>query len=240
MAFDIRAIFTRSLGGRDEHPVPLRALPDEDVTDGDPPESPITAAGALAVNPETDDMAQGGATRATALIPEGVDAIPTAAIDDTSARGDDEVWDEQAICVSEVAVAAAMLRGPMTAARRDDLLESLREVPGLESLDDARLDALVTSLSSEAPRSLLESLEARLAEIVDELTDPSLRRAAYQLAVFFSEADGSASDEEFELLEALADVFEISDEEARTLRETTLREAGIEDERAESRASLAH
>jgi tellurite resistance protein len=230
MAFDIRAIFARSFGGRTEREEIGESPEPEALTDEEMPESPITAAGSSAASPDTDDMTQGGATPSSILIPGGIGAIPTAAIDRTSASEDEIVSAEQAHCVAEIAIAAAMVHGPLPKEERDDLVETLREVPGLEDIDDSEIRAisaeLLDSAGSDDASDFISAMEDRLDELSDTLRDPALRRVAYQLAVYFCAWDGILSDEENDLLGAFSEAFEIPALEARALRESTMVEAG--------------
>lgn len=230
MAFDIRAIFSRSLGGRPDREAPPPVAAPEEVTDEEMPGSPIVAAGTSAASPDTADMAQGGASAATALIPEGLAAMPSASVDSTrSGLDDDSVTGEQAELVAEVAIGAAMANGDLDDDERADLVESLREVPGMEEIDEGGLDEVIERLHVAAEdQDFVSFMEDRFDEISGTLTDPVLRRAAFQLAVYFAAWDGELSDEEVDLLDALAEAFEIPDQEARWLREATLVEAGEE------------
>jgi tellurite resistance protein len=238
MAFDIRAIFSRSLGGRPDQTDPVSPGPEPDESpdddDGDA-RSPIIAAGTAAAAPDTVDMAQGGSTTSTLLIPEGLAALPSAAVDTAAARDDEAVDSDQAAAVAEVAVAAALVGDHLGDDERDDLLESLREVPGLDAFDEEALDAIVDRLDERSGADLAMRMEAQLDELAGVLTDPVLRRAAFQLAVYFCAWDGSLSDDEFDYLGAVAEAFEIPEWEARQLRESTLIEAG---EEGEQRAAL--
>jgi len=232
MAFDIRAIFSRALGGREDREDVLPVPEPEELTDEDRPESPITAAGAAAASPDTDDMTQGGATASTAMIPEGMAFMPSASMDETSsAREDDSVETAQARLVAEVAVAATMVHGDPPSGTFDDLVETLREVPGLEDLTPRQVRRLIADVrdgvDTEDAGEFVSFLEDRLEEISTTLTDPTLRRAAFQLAVYFCAWDGVLSDEEMDLLTALAEAFEIPGLEARALREATIIDAGV-------------
>lgn len=236
MAFDIREIFARALGGRRIHEnlfIADTATSDED-TDDDPPGSPIGAALNSAAAPDADDMTLGGATTSTAFLPEGVNALPSAACDMTSAADDEAVASEQAELVAEIAVAAALADGELTGEQYRDLLESLHEVPGLESLEGDDIRAITQRLECMAPNhkndpeEFIAAFEDRLDDLAVTLRDPALRRAAYQLAVYFCAWNGILADSELDLLAAIAEAFEISDLEARGLREATLIEAGLE------------
>jgi hypothetical protein len=228
MAFDIRAIFSRSLGGRSDRDGTMQTRDLEELSDDEIPGSPIEAAASSAASPETSDMAQGGASAATVLIPEGLAAMPSAAADSTRAGLDDDtVDDEQARLIAEIAAAAATMSGSLSGATRADLIETLREVPGLEDFDRYELEAVIEQLAPDAD-DFAARMEERLADIAETLTDPALRRAGYQVAVYFCAWDGALSDEENDLLTALAEAFEIPDQEARALREATIVEAGME------------
>lgn len=233
MAFDIRAIFARALGGREGRHAPLPVPAGEEMSDDEEmPTSPITAAGSSAASPDTADMSQGGATLSSAFIPEGVEAIPSAAIDTTSASMDEAVEDIQARRVAEVAIAAAIVNGTLGREEREDLVESLREIPGLDEYGDTDVREVMMQLrdlsAGEEPADFVAAMEDHLNDVANDLTDPALRRAAYQLGVYFAAWDGDLSDEESDLLEAMAEAFEISDFEARSLREATVVEAGEE------------
>lgn len=232
MAFDIRAIFTRALGGREERETHRPVPAPEASTEEEMPTSPVRAASTSAAEPDTEDMLLGGATRATTLIPEGMDAMPSAAMDSTTSRVDDMVFDDEARRVAETAIAAAIVEGDIGPDERADLVESLQEFPGLENFtdDDFRktMDELREIAGSKDPRGFVAAMEGYLDEVAMELTDPVLRRAAYQLAVYFCAWDGVLTDNETDLLEAIAEAFEILPLEARSLREATLMEAGEE------------
>lgn len=233
MAFDIRSILSRSLGGPPEREAPTPVAAPEEITDEEAPGSPIEAASSSAANPDAESMLLGGANRATVLIPEGIAALPSAAVDDThSGLEDDAIETDEAKLIAEVAIGAALIAGPIDGEERADLLESLREVPALEEFSEDELDDIVEALgppeSEKDVEDYVARMEDRLDEIAMELTDPVLRRAAYQLAVYFSAWDGELTDEEMDYLEAAADAFEIPDHEAHWLREATLTEAGEE------------
>lgn len=155
-------------------------------------------------------------------------------MDTTASSTDEAVEDDQARLVARVAIAAAMVDGDLDREEREDLLESLREVPGLEDFSDAQLRETMQSLREETgaedPSEFVAAMENVLSDMADQLTDPALRRAAYQLAVYFCAWNGALSDDETDLLEAIAEAFEIPDLEARSLREATVVEAGEEGE----------
>jgi tellurite resistance protein len=200
----------------------------EESADEEVPGSPIEAAASSAASPDTADMTQGGASAATVLIPEGLSAMPSAAADSTRSGLDDDTVDTvQAELMAEIAVAAATMAGPLTREERADLIESLREVPALEDFDRYDLQAIEERLDPSA-EEYAARMEERLEEIAGSLTDPALRRAAYQLAVYFCAWDGTLSDEEQDLLAAMAEAFEIPDQEAAALREATIMDSGVD------------
>ena len=177
MAFDIRAIFDRALGGTQYDGASPDGMDADDEQDA-LPESPIEAARRWT---EADDRhnSRGGATAATALKPGGLAAIPTAAVDEASASADDEVDEDQAIEVALVAVAAAAVNGPISTEGAEELLEALHEVSGLESLTATQLGELFQAFPRvrgyKDRTAFFDAVEDRLEGIAEAVTDPALR-----------------------------------------------------------------
>jgi hypothetical protein len=228
MAFDIRTIFSRSLGGRSARIGTMSTYDADALDDDETPVSPIAAASVSAEYPDSDDLSRGGATPATLLIPEGLGAVPSAAVDTTSQNQDDVIDPSQARTLAEIAVMAASIHGRPPMNERQDLLESLRSIPGLDSLarDEMErwIDRMIADGGDRDPDAYVGAMEERIDEIAEDLLDPELRRAAYQMAVYFAAWHGQLDDAEEELLDSLSDAFEITGAECSRLRRATLAE----------------
>jgi hypothetical protein len=223
MAIDVRSL----LFGE---PVPSLWLDDESLP-AEPddlseplPGSPIQAARADAGAPAVDDLSLGGATAATALIPGGVDALPSSAFDRSNDTLDHALSDDQAWMVAQVTIAGALAEGEPERVVLEDLADTLRTFPGLEGFDTYAAVRCVEALTegSETASALLRDLEGWFVDAADALTDPRLRRVAYQLAAYACAWDGVISDAEQEVLDALSEAFEIEPFESRALREWVL------------------
>ena len=122
---------------------------------------------------------------------------------------------DQAQIVAEIGVWSALSDGDLEENELGALVAAVALVPGLENWGVPQLETLITEMNGKYAGE--GQAAARVVEIVGALTDPGLRRCAYQLAAICAAADGEFSDSESEFLQGLQLHFEIPDPDAEAL-----------------------
>ncbi|MBL8681872.1 MAG: tellurite resistance TerB family protein [Myxococcales bacterium] len=103
--------------------------------------------------------------------------------------------------------------GELTDEEYETLGQMLADVTGLD-ISAEQLDSML-----EASDKVLQEqgYESAIEELSHMAPDPELRRSAYTIAVAVGCADGALADEEVAVFSALADAYEIPEEEATAI-----------------------
>jgi tellurite resistance protein len=126
-------------------------------------------------------------------------------------------WDErrdQALAVAELALWAATSDGVIEPAEVSAIVTKIRALERYADFTEDEARAILAEFDDYEDD--LE-VEGRIHEITEQITDPKLRRAAYQLAVVCAANDGVLTDDERDFLEFLRESFALSTEEAARL-----------------------
>lgn len=121
----------------------------------------------------------------------------------------------QPLLVAELAFWSAMSDGVVEDEELTKILSTVRQLPHLEgfSSQDAQdiLRRIEDALDDE------ERMVARIEEITRKISDDTLRRVAYKLAIYCASHDGMFTDAESAFLEGLREEFQIPSPEAKQL-----------------------
>jgi tellurite resistance protein len=127
---------------------------------------------------------------------------------------------EQPRLVAELALWSAMYDGDLAEEEIDAISASLSQIPDLAdfTVDDAK--AMVSEMLKTFDDD--EKVSERITDVAASITDPALRRVAYQLAIYCAATDGGFSPEESEFLRGLQAAFELNGDDAKHLIDEVL------------------
>jgi tellurite resistance protein len=126
----------------------------------------------------------------------------------------EDLLTEQGICVAELALWAATSDGLVERHELEGIVRTIRQVPGLEDFDEGDAEALLEDMAEYDDDA---KVTARLHALAAGITEPGLRRAAFQLAVYCASSDGEFSADETDFLEWLAAAFGLDPEAAEAM-----------------------
>jgi tellurite resistance protein len=126
----------------------------------------------------------------------------------------EDLLTEQGVLVAELALWSATSDGLVERHELDGIVSTIRQVPGLADFDEGDAESLLEDMA-EYDDDL--KVTARLHGLAAGITEPGLRRAAFQLAVYCASSDGEFSADETDFLEWLAVAFGFGPEAAETM-----------------------
>lgn len=146
--------------------------------------------------------------------------VPSSSFDaDESAECQSTARDAQTEAVARIVLAASLVEGDPERIELEDLCETLHALPGLDGFDLCAAAACIESLHATGALEAVQ-VEHWIDEAALAIDDSSLRRTAYQLAVYACAWDGVVTEREEAVLDAIAGAFAFTTEEARVLRES--------------------
>lgn len=127
---------------------------------------------------------------------------------------EEDLLTDQGVRVAELALWSASSDGEVETHELDGIVSTIRQVPGLGDFDEDDARALLEEMAAydTEPR-----VAARIRSLAAGITEPGLRRAAFQLAVYCASSDGEFSADESALLEWLASAFGFDEETAESM-----------------------
>lgn len=126
----------------------------------------------------------------------------------------EDLLTEQGLRVAELALWSATSDGLVERHELEGIVSTIRQVPGLDDFDEDDAQALLEEMAELADDP---AVTARLHSLAAGITEPGLRRAAFQLAVYCASSDGEFSADETDFLEWLASTFGFDPEAAESL-----------------------
>lgn len=126
----------------------------------------------------------------------------------------EDLLTEQGLSVAELALWSATSDGLVEQHELEGIVSTIRQVPGLADFDEDDAKALLEEM---AELDSDDAVTARLHSLAAGITEPGLRRAAFQLAVYCASSDGEFSQDETDFLEWLASAFGFAPEAAEAL-----------------------
>jgi tellurite resistance protein len=127
--------------------------------------------------------------------------------------GDDP--QSQPLLVAELAFWSAMSDGVIEEQELTTIVATVRQLPHLANYTLADAQKTLKRIEDELDDE--DRMIARIEDITKKISEPHLRRVAYQLAVFCASADGMFTDAESAFLEGLREEFHIPSVEAKRL-----------------------
>lgn len=127
---------------------------------------------------------------------------------------DEDLLTDQGVRVAELALWSATSDGEVEAHELDGIVSTIRQVPGLADFDEDDARALLDEMAAHDTEA---RVEARINALAAGITEPGLRRAAFQLAVYCASSDGEFSADESDFLEWLASAFGFDGDTAETM-----------------------
>lgn len=116
----------------------------------------------------------------------------------------EDLLTEQGVRVAELALWSASSDGVVERHELDGIVSTIRQVPGLADFDEDDAQAILGDMAEFDDDA---AVTARLRALAAGITDPGLRRAAFQLAVYCASSDGEFSADETAFLDWLAAAF---------------------------------
>ena len=127
----------------------------------------------------------------------------------------------QPLLVAELALWSAMSDGEIEEHELATIVATIQQIPALEDFSRQEADTLLAHILHSFADE--DRMIARIEEITQKIDNDTLRRIAYQLAVYCAASDGMFTDAESNFLEGIREEFEIPDSEAKKLIDETLR-----------------
>lgn len=127
---------------------------------------------------------------------------------------DEDLLTDQGVRVAELALWSATSDGEVEPHELDGIVSTIQQVPGLSDFDEDDARALLDEMAAYDTEA---SVTARVHALARGITEPGLRRAAFQLAVYCASSDGEFSEDEADFLEWLAGAFGFDDATADAL-----------------------
>lgn len=126
----------------------------------------------------------------------------------------EDLLTEQGVLVAELALWSATSDGLVERHELDGIVSTIRQVPGLADFDEGDAESLLEDMAEYDDDT---KVTARLHGLAAGITEPGLRRAAFQLAVYCASSDGEFSADETDFLEWLAAAFGFGPEAAEAM-----------------------
>ena len=126
----------------------------------------------------------------------------------------EDLLTEQGLRVAELALWSATSDGLVERHELEGIVSTIRQVPGLDDFDEDDAQALLEDMAEFDDDA---KVTARLHELAAGISEPGLRRAAFQLAVYCASSDGEFSRDETDFLEWLASAFGLAPAEAEAM-----------------------
>ncbi len=117
---------------------------------------------------------------------------------------EEDLLTEQGVRVAELALWSATSDGEVETHELDGIVATIQQIPGLSDFDDDDARALLEEMAAHDTEP---KVTARIHALAAGITEPGLRRAAFQLAVYCASSDGEFSADETDFLEWLASAF---------------------------------
>ena len=135
------------------------------------------------------------------------------AFQNISWKGDDPR--AQPLLVAELAFWSAMSDGVIEEEELAKIVSTIQQLPHLESFSKEDAQGILRRIEDALDDE--DRMIARIEDITKKISDPTLCRVAYKLAVFCASHDGMFTDAESAFLEGLQEEFEIPGAEAKLL-----------------------
>jgi tellurite resistance protein len=127
----------------------------------------------------------------------------------------------QPLLVAELALWSAMSDGEVEDHELNTIVTTVQQIPNLADFSRAEADAMLKTILSDFDDE--DRMIAHIQQLTTKIDNPTLRRVAYQLAVYCASSDGMFTDAESGFLEGIREEFEIPGAEARRLIEDAIR-----------------
>jgi tellurite resistance protein len=127
------------------------------------------------------------------------------------------VWpeDNQPLRVAELALWSALSDGEVEEHELTHIVETVKQIPKLEGFSKEEATSILRRMSDAFDDE--DRMIARIQDLTTKISDPNLRKLAYQLAVYCAASDGMFTDAESNFLEGLREAFHISSNDAKEL-----------------------
>jgi tellurite resistance protein len=126
----------------------------------------------------------------------------------------------QPLLVAELALWSAMSDGEVEEHELATIIATVQQIPNLEDFSRAEADAILTSMLHEFDDE--DRMIAHIQRLTSKIDNDTLRRVAYQLAVYCASSDGMFTDAESGFLEGIREEFGIPGAEAKRLIEEAI------------------
>ncbi len=127
---------------------------------------------------------------------------------------EEDLLTEQGVRVAELALWSATSDGEVETHELDGIVATIQQIPGLSDFDEDDARALLEEMAAQDTEP---KVTARIHALAAGITEPGLRRAAFQLAVYCASSDGEFSADETDFLEWLAAAFGFDGDTAESM-----------------------
>ena len=127
----------------------------------------------------------------------------------------------QPLLVAELALWSAMSDGEIEEHELATIIATIQQIPNLADFSRAEADAMLKHMLHDFADE--DRMIIHIQALTSKIDDATLRRVAYQLAVYCASSDGMFTDAESGFLEGIREEFEIPGAEAKRLIEEAIR-----------------